>query len=77
MWDFLSQQGSSRYTLAQLSVLLLAGSVMYMGLYDKEGSVYRNFVKTIQTFVLKMIKSLVVEGHNFSLVKLICGGKLL
>ena len=47
MWDFLSQQGSSRYTLAQLSVLLLAGLVMYMGLYDKEGSVYRNFVKTI------------------------------
>ena len=54
MWDFLLQQGSSRYTLAQLSVLLLAGLVMYMGLYDKEGSVYRNFVKTIQTFVLKM-----------------------
>ena len=27
---------SSRYTLAQLSVLLLAGSVMYMGLYNME-----------------------------------------
>ena len=27
---------SSRYTLAQLSVLLLAGSVMYLGLYNME-----------------------------------------
>ena len=29
-------QPASRYTLAQLSVLLLAGSVMYLGLYNME-----------------------------------------
>ena len=33
----------SRYTLAQLSVLLLAGSLMYLELYNMEGSVYRAF----------------------------------
>ena len=59
---------SSRYTLAQLSVLLLAGSVMYLGLYNMERQ--RVMIAKLRTLTLCLQnKSIEKEeiwfGYNF------------